>query len=52
LTPAGLADLPGQPAAPKREWPKQSPEGVAADSHGTIYAAAVQAKEVYKYVRK
>jgi sugar lactone lactonase YvrE len=28
------------------------PEGVAVDSHGTIYAAAVQAKEVYKYVRK
>jgi DNA-binding beta-propeller fold protein YncE len=28
------------------------PEGVAADSHGTIYAAAVQAKEVYKYVKK
>jgi DNA-binding beta-propeller fold protein YncE len=28
------------------------PEGVAADSHGNIYAAAVQAMEVYKYVRK
>ena len=28
------------------------PEGVAVDSHGAIYAAAVQAKEVYKYVRK
>ena len=28
------------------------PEGVAVDSQGTIYAAAVQAKEVYKYVRK
>jgi nitrous oxide reductase accessory protein NosL len=27
------------------------PEGVAADSHGTIYAAAVQAKSVYKYVK-
>jgi sugar lactone lactonase YvrE len=28
------------------------PEGVAVDSHGTIYAAAVQAKDVYKYVKK
>ncbi len=28
------------------------PEGVAVDSHGNIYAAAVQAKDVYKYVRK
>ena len=27
------------------------PEGVAADSHGNIYAAAVPAKAVYKYVR-
>ena len=27
------------------------PEGVAADSHGTIYAAAVPAKQVYKYVK-
>jgi sugar lactone lactonase YvrE len=27
------------------------PEGVAADSRGTIYAAAVQAKSVYKYVK-
>lgn len=27
------------------------PEGVAVDSHGTIYAAAVAAKSVYKYVR-
>jgi len=27
------------------------PEGVAADSHGTIYLAAVQAKAVYKYVK-
>jgi sugar lactone lactonase YvrE len=27
------------------------PEGVAADSHGTIYAAATQAKSVYKYVK-
>jgi hypothetical protein len=27
------------------------PEGVAADSHGAIYLAAVQAKAVYKYVK-
>ena len=27
------------------------PEGVAADSHGNIYAAAVPAMEVYKYVK-
>ena len=27
------------------------PEGVAADSHGNIYAAAVQARSVYKYVK-
>jgi sugar lactone lactonase YvrE len=27
------------------------PEGVAADSHGNIYAAAVPARSVYKYVR-
>jgi streptogramin lyase len=27
------------------------PEGVAADSHGNIYAAAVPAKSVYKYVK-
>ena len=27
------------------------PEGIAADSHGTIYAAAVQARTVYKYVK-
>jgi DNA-binding beta-propeller fold protein YncE len=27
------------------------PEGVAADSHGNIYAAAVQAMEVYKYIK-
>ena len=32
--------------------PKLSPpEGIAVDSHGTIYAAAVQAKAVYKYVK-
>ena len=27
------------------------PEGVAADSHGNIYAAAVPARSVYKYVK-
>ena len=27
-------------------------KSIAVDSHGAIYAAAVQAKEVYKYVRK
>ena len=27
------------------------PEGVAADSHGTIYVAAVQARTVYKFVK-
>jgi len=27
------------------------PEGVAVDSHGNIYLAAVQAKQVYKYVK-
>ncbi|HKC57361.1 MAG TPA: hypothetical protein VKC35_14605, partial [Vicinamibacterales bacterium] len=27
------------------------PEGVAVDSHGNIYLAAVQAKDVYKYVK-
>jgi DNA-binding beta-propeller fold protein YncE len=28
------------------------PEGIAVDSHGNIYAAAVQRREVYKYVKK
>jgi sugar lactone lactonase YvrE len=28
------------------------PEGVAADSHGNVYAAAVQARSVYKYVKQ
>ena len=28
------------------------PEGVAVDSHGNIYLAAVQAKSVYKYAKK
>ena len=27
------------------------PEGVAVDSHGNIYLAAVQAKQVYKFVK-
>jgi hypothetical protein len=38
------------PPVPDPKFPP--PEGVAADSNGTIYAAAVQAKEVYKYVKK
>jgi hypothetical protein len=28
------------------------PEGVAVDSHGNFYAAAVQAKDVNKYVKR
>ena len=28
------------------------PEGIAVDSHGTIYAAGVEAKTVYKFVKK
>jgi hypothetical protein len=40
------------PPPPVRDPKFPPPEGVAADSHGTIYAAAVQAKEVYKYVKK
>jgi len=38
------------PPVPDPKFPP--PEGVAADSSGTIYAAAVQAKQVYKYVKK
>jgi uncharacterized protein YjiK len=39
------------PPTPKN--PKNPPpEGVAVDSHGTIYAAAVPEMEVYKYVKK
>ena len=38
------------PPVPDPKFPP--PEGVAADSNGTIYAAAVQAKEVYKYVKR
>src|SRR2546422_1081760 len=38
------------PPVPDPKFPP--PEGVAVDSHGAIYAAAVQAKEVYKYVKK
>ena len=40
------------PPPPVRDPKFPPPEGVAVDSHGAIYAAAVQAKEVYKYVRK
>jgi sugar lactone lactonase YvrE len=39
------------PPPPVSESKFPPPEGVAADSHGTIYAAAVQAKTVYKYVK-
>jgi len=38
------------PPVPDPKFPP--PEGVAVDSHGAIYAAAVQAKEVYKYIKK
>jgi DNA-binding beta-propeller fold protein YncE len=38
------------PPVPDPKMPP--PEGVAADSHGNIYAAAVQAMDVYKYVKK
>jgi streptogramin lyase len=37
------------PPVPDPTFPP--PEGIAVDSHGTIYLAAVQAKTVYKYVR-
>jgi hypothetical protein len=40
------------PPPPVRDPKFPPPEGVAADSHGNIYAAAVQAMEVYKYVKK
>jgi DNA-binding beta-propeller fold protein YncE len=39
------------PPPPVRDPNFPPPEGVAADSHGNIYAAAVQAMEVYKYVK-
>jgi hypothetical protein len=44
-----LAYIPPPPVSDPKVPP---PEGVAADSHGNIYAAAVQAAEVYKYVKK
>ena len=40
------------PPPPVTDAKLPPPEGVAADSHGTIYAAAVPAMEVYKYVKK
>jgi sugar lactone lactonase YvrE len=47
----GKVDYYIPPPTPKN--PKNPPpEGVAADSHGNIYAAAVQEMAVYKYVRK
>jgi len=39
--------IPPPPTADPNKLPP--PEGVAIDSHGTIYAAAVQARMVYKY---
>ena len=39
------------PPPPVRDPKFPPPEGVAADSHGNIYAAAVPAMEVYKYVK-
>jgi len=40
------------PPPPVSDAKLPPPEGVAADSHGTIYAAAVPAMAVYKYVKK
>ena len=42
------AFIPPPPVSDPRLPP---PEGIAVDSHGTIYTAAVQAKAVYKYVK-
>jgi sugar lactone lactonase YvrE len=39
------------PPPPVKDAKNPPPEGVAADSHGNIYLAAVQAKSVYKYVK-
>jgi hypothetical protein len=41
------AFIPPPPVADPKKLPP--PEGVTTDSHGTIYAAAVQARAVYKY---
>jgi len=48
--------IPGMPGLPSPTLGQPAPnlpppEGVAVDSHGNIYLAAVQAKEVYKYVK-
>ena len=40
------------PPPPVRDAKIPPPEGVAADSHGNIYAAAVPGMAVYKYVKK
>ena len=40
------------PPPPVSDPKSPPPEGVAADSHGNVYAAAVQAKSVYKYVKQ
>jgi sugar lactone lactonase YvrE len=42
------AYIPPPPVADPKLPP---PEGIAVDSHGTIYAAGVQAKAVYKYMK-
>ena len=47
----GKVDYFVPPPTPK-DAKNPPPEGVAADSHGTIYAAAVPERAVYKYVRK
>ena len=39
------------PPPPVSDQKFPPPEGIAVDSHGTIYTAAVQAKSVYKYVK-
>jgi sugar lactone lactonase YvrE len=40
------------PPPPVKNPKNPPPEGVAADSHGNIYAAAVPEMAVYKYVKK
>ena len=40
------------PPPPVKDPKNPPPEGVAADSHGNIYAAAVPEMAVYKYVKK
>ena len=50
-TKTGKVDYYVPPPTPK-DAKNPPPEGVAADSHGTIYAAAVPERAVYKYVKK